>query len=69
MEWSLDDFYLHIGSRITQRAYETMYRRINRDDYHDGDSWELRGIRGTLHYSPQPGLGLPPMPVKELIWT
>ena len=62
--WILSDFNAVITSCINWQHHKPLYRR----DYHKEGDRTLAAIKGVLHYSPQPGLVLPPVNVEERLW-
>lgn len=64
VEWTGNDFALHIGSRIPVSQGTTPYRRV----YHEDGVRDLMRIEGELVYSPQEGLTLPAVTIMERAW-
>ncbi|MBD9676069.1 hypothetical protein IB274_05110 [Pseudomonas sp. PDM18] len=62
--WTLRDFDAVINSELNWKAYKPLYRRV----YHPEGKRTLAALTGVLHYSPQPGLVLPPLDVEERLW-
>ncbi|MDN6860096.1 hypothetical protein QO207_26195 [Pseudomonas sp. CAN2814] len=62
--WTLRDFSAVINSGINWQHHKPLYRRV----YHPEDGRTLAVLEGVLHYSPQPGLVLPPVDVEERLW-
>ncbi|MFJ3262197.1 toxin VasX [Pseudomonas sp. NPDC086581] len=62
--WTLSDFNAVINSGINWQHHKPLYRRV----YHKEDDLTLAALKGVLHYSPQPGLVLPPVNVEERLW-
>ncbi|MGF6397045.1 hypothetical protein ABH905_000711 [Pseudomonas frederiksbergensis] len=65
VEWTGKDFARHSGTRISIPAGLTPYRRV----YHEDGVRDLRCIEGELIYSPQDGLTLPAVKIKERAWV
>ena len=64
VSWTGKDFQRHTGSRVTAEPGLTIYRRV----YHEQGMHDLQGIDGELIYSPQEGMTLPTVIIKERAW-
>ena len=64
VEWTGKDFSRHIGARIPVPAGITPYRRV----YHEDGVRDLRSVEGELIYTPQEGLTLPAVKIRERAW-
>jgi hypothetical protein len=64
VSWTGKDFQRHTGSRVPVEPGLTVYRRV----YHEEGMLDLRSIEGELIYSPQEGLTLPTVTIKEHAW-
>lgn len=62
--WTLRDFDACINTYVNWQHHKAVYRRV----YHPQGDRNLAALNGVLHYSPQPGLVLPPVNVEERLW-
>ena len=53
-----------INTYLNWQHHQALYRRV----YHPDGRRTLAALNGVLHYSPQPGLVLPPVNVEERLW-
>ncbi|WP_447750303.1 hypothetical protein [Pseudomonas nicosulfuronedens] len=59
------DFTRCINTEFNWQIDKPIYRRV----YHrERDGRTLAAVKGVLHYSPMPGLILPPVEVEDRLW-
>jgi len=59
------DFTRCINTEFNWQINKPIYRRV----YHrERDGRTLAAVNGVLHYSPMPGLVLPPIDVEDRLW-
>lgn len=65
VEWTGKDFDADNGTRSPHELGVARYRRVYHEDKHLG---QIKKIKGTLTYSPLPGVSLPAIEVDDVAW-
>ena len=65
VEWTGNAFEADIGTRRPHELGVARYRKLYREEK---DLGQIKKIKGTLTYSPLPGVSLPAIEVDDVAW-